>query len=199
MESSEITTAIGREGRGDQSWWVEQWMELINSYRYKKRLERAWSYAREGNVTSIRFDGRRVHGRVQGTGEEPYKVKLWLDVLNDEDWGISLASLIGQSMTLLKDGVEQARPFFEMPNFEEDAKQQIGSERVTARCTELLRLLEPNQVKKRLERLLAATKGEGDDINFLNRWNYDKEQKLAIASTIYAVAENKKRGQEDPF
>ncbi|MFN9645546.1 MAG: SWIM zinc finger family protein, partial [Cyanobacteriota bacterium] len=80
-------------GLGQQPGWVEQWMELINSYRYKKRLERAWDYARSGNVLSIRFEGRRVHARVQGTGEEPYKVKLWLDVLNDEDWGYVLEAL----------------------------------------------------------------------------------------------------------
>ena len=86
-------TAIGDEGLGQQPWWVEQWMELINGYRFKKRLERAWSYAREGHVTSIRFEGRRVHARVQGTDEAPYKVKLWLDVLNDEDWGYVMEAL----------------------------------------------------------------------------------------------------------
>ena len=91
--NSEITTALSDEGLSHQPWWVEQWMELINSYRFKKRLERAWTYAREGNVTSIRFEGRRVHARVQGTGEEPYKVKLWLDVLNDEDWSYVLEAL----------------------------------------------------------------------------------------------------------
>ena len=71
--SSAITTQLGQQGLGHQPWWVEQWMELINSYRYKKRLERAWSYVREGNVLSIRFEGRRVHARVQGTEEEPGK------------------------------------------------------------------------------------------------------------------------------
>ena len=86
-------TAIGEEGLGQQPWWVEQWMELINGYRFKKRLERAWGYAREGHVTSIRFEGRRVHARVQGTGEDPYKVKLWLDVLSDEDWAYVLEAL----------------------------------------------------------------------------------------------------------
>jgi len=88
-----ITTQLGDQGLGQQPWWVEQWMELINGYRFKKRLERAWAYAREGNVLSIRFEGRRVHARVQGTGDEPYKVKLWLDVLNDEDWGYVLEAL----------------------------------------------------------------------------------------------------------
>jgi uncharacterized Zn finger protein len=88
-----LTTTLGNEGLGQQPWWVEQWMELINSYRYKKRLERAWTYARSGNVLSIRFEGRRVHARVQGTEEEPYKVKLWLDTLSDEDWGYVLEAL----------------------------------------------------------------------------------------------------------
>ncbi|MCX5949508.1 MAG: SWIM zinc finger family protein, partial [Cyanobacteria bacterium] len=34
-----------------------------------------------------------VHARVQGTDKDPYKVKLWLDVLNDEDWGYVLEAL----------------------------------------------------------------------------------------------------------
>ena len=93
MTTENNTHAIGEDGLGNQPWWVEQWMELINGYRFKKRLERAWGYAREGNVTSIRFEGRRVHARVQGTEEEPYKVKLWLDVLNDEDWQYVLEAL----------------------------------------------------------------------------------------------------------
>lgn len=86
-------TTLSKEGLGQQPWWVAEWMELINSYRYKKRLERAWIYAREGNVLSIRFEGRRVQARVQGTEAEPYKVKLWLDVLTDEDWEFVLEAL----------------------------------------------------------------------------------------------------------
>ena len=46
-----INTSISDDGLSQQPWWVEQWMELINSYRFKKRLERAWAYAREGHVT----------------------------------------------------------------------------------------------------------------------------------------------------
>lgn len=88
-----ITTQLGNDGLGQQPWWVLQWMELINGYRYKKRLERAWEYVRSGNVLSIRFEGRRVHARVQGSEPDPYKVKLWLDVLSDEDWGYVLEAL----------------------------------------------------------------------------------------------------------
>ncbi len=93
MINSKKVKSIGTSGLGEQSWWVQQWMELINSYRYKKRLERAWIYAREGNVTSIQFEGRRVHARVQGTEKKPYKVKLWLDILLDEDWNYVIESL----------------------------------------------------------------------------------------------------------
>jgi uncharacterized Zn finger protein len=93
IRGHQLGQPLGQQGLAQQPWWVEQWMELINAYRFKKRLERAWDYARSGNVVSIRFEGRRVHARVQGTGEDPYKVKLWLDVLNDEDWRYVLEAL----------------------------------------------------------------------------------------------------------
>jgi uncharacterized Zn finger protein len=88
-----IATQLGQQGMGQQPWWVVQWMELIHSYRFKKRLERAWDYVRSGSVLSIRFEGRRVHARVQGSDHDPYKVKLWLDVLSDEDWDYVLEAL----------------------------------------------------------------------------------------------------------
>jgi hypothetical protein len=70
-----------------------------------------------------------------------------------------------------------------------DEAQRGGSERVAARCHELLRLLEPTAVRDRLETLLAATGGEGDDVAFLDRWGYDIEQRQAIAAAVLAVAD----------
>ena len=71
-----------------------------------------------------------------------------------------------------------------------DSAQQAGSERVTARCTELLRQLEPSLVKERLEQLLAAAlDNRGEDVAFLEKWGYDAEQKQAIGDSVYAVAE----------
>ncbi len=71
-----------------------------------------------------------------------------------------------------------------------DMTQQAGSKRVTSRCTELLRLLEPKSVKTRLEQLLEAVEHtRGEDVAFLNRWGYDDEQKQAIAASIEAIAE----------
>lgn len=70
----------------DRHWWTEQWLDLINSYRFKKRLERGWKYAREGHVKQIRFTDRKVTAKVQGTDPKPYQVSLWLTPLTDEDW-----------------------------------------------------------------------------------------------------------------
>jgi len=81
-----------------------------------------------------------------------------------------------------------------------DADQQAGSLRVQHRATELLRHLEPQAVRDRLESLLAAATGReeteavrdeavANDCAFLERWGYDAEQRQAIASVIEAVAE----------
>jgi hypothetical protein len=71
-----------------------------------------------------------------------------------------------------------------------DGGQQAGSERVQQRCTELLRLLDPNLVKDRLETLLiAAQQGKGEDVSFLDRWGYDSQQRSAIAAAVLDVAE----------
>ena len=66
--------------------------------------------------------------------------------------------------------------------------QGIQSERIKIRCIELLKLLDSTQVKKRLDVLLEATKGNGEDLDFLNRWDYNDEQIKAISESIYEVA-----------
>lgn len=70
----------------DREWWTQQWLDLINTYRFKKRLERGWQYAREGKVLSIKFPNQEVIALVQGTDPKPYQVSLGLDTLSDEDW-----------------------------------------------------------------------------------------------------------------
>jgi uncharacterized Zn finger protein len=70
----------------DREWWTQQWLDLINTYRFKKRLERGWQYAREGKVLSIKFPDQEVIAIVQGSEPKPYQVSLGLDTLSDEDW-----------------------------------------------------------------------------------------------------------------
>jgi uncharacterized Zn finger protein len=76
-----------------QEWWVERWLDLLSSYRFKKRLERGRSYAREGNVLSIDFTESKAKATVQGSVAEPYKVSLSLDSFSDEDWDYVIAKM----------------------------------------------------------------------------------------------------------
>ena len=93
-----------------RQWWVERWLELLDSYRFKKRLERGRNYAREGNILNIEFVDTLVLADVQGSEAEPYRVSLSLEPFadenreqalkrmsqppfNDEDWDCVIQSL----------------------------------------------------------------------------------------------------------
>ena len=73
-------------------------------------------------------------------------------------------------------------------HYKNNDSQEIQSERIKIRCIELLKLLDSNAVKKRLDVLLEATKGNGTDLKFLDRWGYNDEQITAISESIYKVA-----------
>lgn len=82
----------------DEAWWVQRWVELLNTYRFKKRLERGRIYAREGHILSLEYKGSKVTALVQGTAEEPYKLSIWLDAFSDEDWNYVTDSLSEQAI-----------------------------------------------------------------------------------------------------
>ena len=69
-------------------------------------------------------------------------------------------------------------------------EQEAKSKRIRQRCIELLRLLDTHSVKERLEKILLATQGKGDDVHLLKHWKYDDDQKKAIEKGINLVAEN---------
>jgi uncharacterized Zn finger protein len=87
------TTPASELNAQPDQWWVQRWLELLDSYRFKKRLERARIYAKEGNVLSIDFKDSQVLARVQGTEAEPYKISLSLDLFGDEDWNYIVETL----------------------------------------------------------------------------------------------------------
>ena len=77
----------------EDTWWVQQWVDLLNSYRFKKRLERGRNYARQGNILSLEFKESKVHATVQGTANEPYQLSIWIERFTDEDWGFVINTL----------------------------------------------------------------------------------------------------------
>lgn len=77
-----------------EAWWVQQWVDLLNSYRFKKRLERGRRYAREGHILKLDFTSdSKVHASVQGTADDPYKLSIWIDQFSDEDWSYVIDTL----------------------------------------------------------------------------------------------------------
>lgn len=81
-----------------EAWWVQRWVDLLNAYRFKKRLERGRIYAREGHILSLEYKGSKVQALVQGTADEPYKLSIWLDAFSDEDWNYVVDSLAEQAI-----------------------------------------------------------------------------------------------------
>ena len=79
--------------QASREWWSQRWLELLDSYRFKKRLERARNYARQGNVLSIKFENAKVLAKVQGSEPEPYNVSLHLDSFTDEEWGFIVETM----------------------------------------------------------------------------------------------------------
>ncbi|WP_250122901.1 SWIM zinc finger family protein [Chroococcidiopsis sp. CCMEE 29] len=79
--------------QASREWWAQRWLDLLDSYRFKKRLERARNYARQGNVLSIKFQGSKVLAKVQGTEPEPYQVSLFLEPFSDEQWGYVIETM----------------------------------------------------------------------------------------------------------
>jgi uncharacterized Zn finger protein len=76
-----------------REWWAQRWIDVLESFGFARRLARARTYAREGNVLSIEFKHAKVIARVQGTAPEPYKVTLSLDPFSDEQWGYVVESM----------------------------------------------------------------------------------------------------------
>lgn len=77
----------------EDTWWVQQWVDLLNSYRFKKRLERGRNYARQGHILSLTFKNAKVHAKVQGTASDPYQLSIWIDQFTDEDWSYVINTL----------------------------------------------------------------------------------------------------------
>jgi uncharacterized Zn finger protein len=82
-----------KDFQASREWWAQRWLDLLDSYRFKKRLERARNYARQGNVKSIEFNSSKVLAYVQGTEPEPYQVSLFLEPFTDEEWGYVIETM----------------------------------------------------------------------------------------------------------
>jgi uncharacterized Zn finger protein len=77
----------------EREWWAQRWIDVLESFGWRRRLERARNYVREGRVLALKFQGPQVLAQVQGTAPEPYNVSLGLDPFTDEQWGYVIEEL----------------------------------------------------------------------------------------------------------
>ncbi len=74
--------------RGDigETWWSKKWVKTLESFKMGARLNRGRSYARRGQVVSIKVKKGVVYAQVQGSQDQPYSVKIKLPRLSDAVW-----------------------------------------------------------------------------------------------------------------
>lgn len=89
-----------RNQRGDfaKNWWATRWIEAMERLVDAGRLSRGRNYARKGQVLSIDENENGVEARVQGSRRTPYKVKIRVAPLSDEQWEKVIDALAEQAL-----------------------------------------------------------------------------------------------------
>ena len=112
--------AKSKRGSFAQSWWAKRWIKALESFDMGARLSRGKSYARKGQVTSIKIDAGLVRAKVQGSSPTPYSVTIKVRTMTGSEW-----ELLAEKLAL--------KPIFsakllagEMPEDIDSAFREIG-------------------------------------------------------------------------
>jgi uncharacterized Zn finger protein len=85
-----------------QTWWASRWLIALERLVDSGRLSRGRSYARSGQVLNIDITTGRVTARVQGSRPKPYKVKIDIKPLSDEQWARAADAMAAQAIFAAK-------------------------------------------------------------------------------------------------
>ena len=93
-----------RSDRGSigSTWWSKRWLAVLESFGMGARLTRGRSYARQGQVVSLDVEPGIVNAKVQGSQPRPYKVKIQLKSLSDQEWEQVLDAMASQAIFAAK-------------------------------------------------------------------------------------------------
>lgn len=124
--------AHSRRGDFVEHWWAERWIASLEQITDAGRLRRGRSYARGGQVVSIKETKGEIQARVQGSEAKPYRVTIRLQPLSDRQWQAVLEALAGRAIftAQLLAG--------EMPNAIEEAFTAAGVSLLPSSTTELV-------------------------------------------------------------
>jgi len=90
--------ARSQRGAIGKSWWAKRWTAALSRIMDSGRLSRGRRYARQGQVMDIQERNGEITAKVQGTRRTPYKVRIRVKPLSDEEWERVLDVLADQAI-----------------------------------------------------------------------------------------------------
>ncbi len=90
--------ARSQRGSFAKNWWAQRWIAALERLVDSGRLSRGRSYARQGQVLSIEETKGGIAARVQGSQSKPYKIKIQIAPLTDDQWDKVFDVLAGQAI-----------------------------------------------------------------------------------------------------
>lgn len=85
--------ATTRRGRIGRTWWSRRFLDALEALLEGGRPARGRSYARRGRVLDLQVRPGVVEARVRGGREQPYRVRLVLRPVPEDDWDRILVAL----------------------------------------------------------------------------------------------------------
>ncbi|GAB3987885.1 DEAD/DEAH box helicase [Spirosoma daeguense] len=68
-----------------KTWWGQEWLKALTSIDMANRLPRGKTYANQGAVHSLTINQNQISASVKGNAPRPYKTKLSVPLLTDQE------------------------------------------------------------------------------------------------------------------
>jgi uncharacterized Zn finger protein len=98
IATDEGIKARSKRGKFARNWWALRWIQSLERLVDSGRLSRGRTYARKGQVLGIEEHKGGIHARVQGSRRTPYRVRIELSALSDDQWERVIDALSGQAL-----------------------------------------------------------------------------------------------------
>ncbi len=84
------------------SWWARRWVAVLEGFDIGARLGRGRTYARKGQVLSIKVGRGKVEATVQGSRPQPYAITIKVKALAEKEWAKVVKALSGEALFVAK-------------------------------------------------------------------------------------------------
>jgi len=87
-----------QRGSIGEQWWSRRFIDVLESFGMQGRLARGRRYARAGQVLELHVTPGAVTAQVQGSRPRPYRVRIKVPALTDDQWSRLEGELAGQAL-----------------------------------------------------------------------------------------------------